>query len=74
MGQWLSNFGLYQNHLTDMLKHILFGPLPGVGLGQRLKICVFHPRCYWPEDQALRTSDMGTCEGMIGDCSLHPWG
>jgi len=42
MGQWFSNFSLCQNHLTDMLKHVLFGPMPTVGLGQRLRICVFH--------------------------------
>lgn len=40
MEQWFSNFSLYQSHLIDMLKHILFVPMPTVGLGPR--ICVFH--------------------------------
>lgn len=38
MEQWFSNFSLYQNHLTELLKHILFVPIPTAGL----RICVFH--------------------------------
>lgn len=44
MGQWFSNYSLFQNHLKDLLKHVSLGPIPSisdsVGLGQRLKMCV----------------------------------
>lgn len=43
MGQWFSDSSLYQNHLRDLLRQVLLGPIPSisdsVSLRQKLRIC-----------------------------------